>query len=56
MVAIVTGSPALEGRLQAWSGLAAFYATLFAVLAVFMTFFPLWLQQVRQVADLIEKS
>jgi PPP family 3-phenylpropionic acid transporter len=30
-----------------WSGLATFYAASFAVLAVYMQFFPLWLQDAR---------
>jgi hypothetical protein len=49
MVAIVTGSPAPQSPARVWWGLTAFYVTLFAVLAVFMTFLPLWLQQVRQI-------
>ncbi len=32
--------------MRTWSGLAAFYASMFVVLAVYMQFFPVWLHEV----------
>lgn len=37
--------------MRSWLGVAGFYATSFTVLAVFMTFFPLWLRNERGVAE-----
>lgn len=44
----MTGEPsASRDSLRQWGGLATFYAASFAVLAVYMQFFPLWLHDER---------
>ncbi|MCR9245497.1 MAG: MFS transporter [bacterium] len=41
----------MTNRLGSWLGLASFYATSFTVLAVFMAFFPLWLENDRGIGE-----
>jgi PPP family 3-phenylpropionic acid transporter len=42
---------AAAGELRPWLGLAAFYSASFAVLAVYMQFFPVWLHRERGLTE-----
>jgi PPP family 3-phenylpropionic acid transporter len=44
-------SPVLPSRARCWAGLAVFYVTVFAVLGVYIQFFPLWLYRVRGLSE-----
>lgn len=46
----MTKPVAEASTLRTWSGLAAFYASQFVVLAVYMQFFPVWLHEVAGLA------
>lgn len=50
MPAMQGGSEA-AGDLRPWLGLAAFYTASFAVLAVYMQFFPVWLHEQRGLSE-----
>lgn len=51
MPAMRAGGTAAPGDLRTWVGLAAFYTASFAVLAVYMQFFPVWLHEQRGLSE-----